>query len=95
MHIIRLLIMGSEILEGKGINTYRENDLELMMSLRNGDLVKSKNDYSDVFELIDEYEKRFQYAKKHTELPVNPDYKKINELIYTINNIIINEPVKE
>ncbi len=29
IHLIRLFLMGIEILEGKGINTYRANDKEL------------------------------------------------------------------
>jgi uncharacterized protein len=89
MHIIRLLLMGAEILEGKGINTYRENDLELLMALRNGDYVREGNDYSYIFDLIDKYEDRFNYAKKHTELPIKPDYDKINELVIEVNREVL------
>ena len=91
MHIIRLLLMGTEILEGKGINTYRANDLDLMMKLRNGDYVGKNNDYSYIFELVDKYEKEFKYAKLHTELPKKPNYDMINDLVFEINKKIINE----
>jgi predicted nucleotidyltransferase len=33
MHLIRLLITGTEILEGKGINTYREKDREFLLQI--------------------------------------------------------------
>jgi len=85
MHIIRLMLMGTEILEGKGLSIYRENDLDLLTSLRNGDYVGENNDYSYIFDLIDQYEKRFKYAKKNTVLPMKPDYDKINELVIEIN----------
>ena len=40
MHLIRLLLMGSEILEGKGINTYRSHDREFLLEIRNGKFQK-------------------------------------------------------
>ena len=36
MHLIRLFLMGTEILEGKGINTYREKDREFLLKIRKG-----------------------------------------------------------
>jgi len=88
MHIIRLLMMGCEVLEGKGINTYREHDLDVLMALRNGKFVEG-DDYTGVFALIDMYEDNFKYAKKNTVLPVKPDYNKINELMIEINRIVL------
>lgn len=91
-HLIRLLLTGAEILEGKGIRTYREDDLDLLMKLRNGDFVKEGDNYSDIFKMIDQHQKRFDYAMKHSELPEKPNYDKINELVATINKeLIINE----
>lgn len=84
MHLIRLLIMGTEILEGKGINTYRENDREFLLDIRNG-----KYSYEQIFEIADEYDKKFQYAKENTVLPLQPDYKRINELLMEMNLDII------
>jgi len=84
MHLIRLLIMGAEILEGKGINTYRENDREFLLDIRNG-----KYSYEQIFEIADEYDKKFQYAKENTVLPLQPDYKRINELLMEMNLDII------
>lgn len=92
MHLIRLLLMGSEILEGKGINTYREHDKELLLKIRNGEFIEKKDgkdDYSIIFEMVDEYEKRFKYAAQNTSLPENPDYKKIEDLVISINERVL------
>ncbi|MDP4144444.1 MAG: nucleotidyltransferase domain-containing protein [Bacillota bacterium] len=86
MHLIRLLIMGSEILEGKGINTYRAKERELLLEIRSG-----KYSYDEIFEMVDEYDKQFKYAAKHTNLPEEPDYKKIEDIIIEINRSVINE----
>ncbi len=45
LHLIRLLKMGTELLEGKGINTYREKDRSLLLDIRNG-----KYSYEEIFE---------------------------------------------
>jgi hypothetical protein len=91
-HLIRLYLMGSEILEGKGVNTYRENDLDLLMKLRTGHYVgmkDGKEDYSVIFEMVNEYEKRFKYASENTCLPDKPDYNKINEIVMEINRGVL------
>ena len=92
MHLIRLLIMGTEILEGKGVNTYRENDREFLLKIRNGDYVREKNgvkDYSLIFEMVDEYENKFKYAAENTSLPDKPDYDAIDELVTEINMSVL------
>lgn len=86
MHLVRLLIMGTEILQGKGIKTYRENDKEFLLDIRNG-----KYSYEQIFEMVNKYDSEFKYAKEHTSLPDNPNYEKINELVIDINRGVINE----
>lgn len=85
MHLIRLLIMGSEILEGKGINTYRVNDREFLLDIRNG-----KYSYEEIFKFVDDFEARFKYAADNTNLPDKPDYDKINDLVIEINRGVVN-----
>ena len=86
MHLLRLLIMGTEILEGRGINTYRETDREFLLDIRNGKYQNDDGSYSkEYFELVDMYEKKMQYAAKNTNLPTLPDMKKIDELVIEIN----------
>lgn len=79
MHLIRLLVTGTEILEGKGINTYREREHDLFLDIRNG-----KFTYKEIFEIVDEYEKRFKLAAEYTSLPDAPDYNRVQELMLEI-----------
>ena len=83
MHLIRLLKMGTEILEGKGINTYREFDRTLLLDIRNG-----KYTYEELFELVNIFEKEFEYAYKNTCLPERIDQDKVDELTIELNTMI-------
>ncbi|EKS4345124.1 nucleotidyltransferase domain-containing protein [Clostridium botulinum] len=85
LHLIRLLKMGTELLEGKGINTYREKDRKLLLNIRNG-----KYSYKEIFEIVDKYEKDFKYASDNTDLPNKPKYKEVEELVIEINKGVIN-----
>ena len=38
---------------------------------------------------MNEYEKRFEYAKENTSLPDKPNYKKINEFKMYVNERIV------
>lgn len=80
MHLIRLYLMGLDVLEREEINTYRTYDKDFLTDIR-----EEKYTFEYIFELVDYYEKRFEYAYKHTSLPDKPDHKKINELVSEIN----------
>ena len=84
MHLIRLFLMGTEILEGKGINTYREKDREFLLKIRKGEF-----SYSEIFKMVNDYEKKFDYAAKNTCLKDEPDYDKVEELMISINRDVI------
>lgn len=84
MHLIRLLATGTEILEGKGVNTYREKEREFFLDIRKG-----KYSYSDVFQMVDEYERRFKSAAENTSLPDEPEYKRVEELMIEIYGKIL------
>jgi predicted nucleotidyltransferase len=84
LHLVRLLIMGAEILEGKGVNTFRENDKNLLLDIRNG-----KYSYNQIFEMVNKYEENFKYASNNTELPTKPNFNKINELVMEMNKGVI------
>ena len=86
MHLIRLLNMGTEILEGKGVNTYREADHEILMDIRNG-----YYSYEEIFEMVDKYVQQFDYASKNTVLNDNPDIEATNQLLIDIyKDVILN-----
>lgn len=86
MHLVRLFLMGIDILEKGEIITYREKEHDLLMKIRNGYFQKKDHTYvSEFFELVDELQKRFEYAANNTNLPDVPDYKRVNELLFDIN----------
>lgn len=89
-HLIRLFMMVVDILEKEEIITYRENEHDLLMSIRNGEyLDKDQQPTPEFYALVDEWEKRFEYAKKNTSLPKLPDYKRINEFKMYVNEMIV------
>ena len=91
-HLVRLYLMCFDILEKGEINTYREHDIELLMKLRTNQFLTTDSlPNQDFYELLNELEKRFEYAKKHTNLPKRPDYKKIEEFIIDVNNQVVNQ----
>jgi predicted nucleotidyltransferase len=86
MHLVRLYLMCFDILEKEEIITYRENDIEMLMSIRNGKYQKADGTYEqEFFDMISEYEKRLEYAAENTSLPKNPDYKLVEEWVMYVN----------
>lgn len=92
MHLFRVLSMGIEILEDQKINTYREDDHDFLMSIRNNEMIDTNGQPTDEFWVtLDSFQKRFDYAKEWTTLPDRPNINKINELKMTVNEMIIKE----
>ena len=90
MHLCRLYLMLFDILEKEEINTYRENDIDFLLSIRNGKYRSYDDTYKpEFFYMIDKYEDRLEYDKKHTNLPEKPNYKKINEILIEINKLTL------
>ena len=90
MHLIRLYMMCLDILENKEIVTYREKEHDLLMSIRNGDyLDDNRQPVPEFFEMVDNFERRMEYAKENTDLPDKPNYKAIQEFVMSVNERII------
>lgn len=90
MHLIRLYMMCLDILEKKQIITYRAEEHTLLMDIRNGKYLDSnKQPIAEFYEMVNEYEKRLEYAKLNTSLPDNPDYKKINDFVESVNERVV------
>lgn len=90
MHLIRLYMMCLDILEKEKIITYRENEHDLLMDIRNGKFLDSNDQpIPEFFEMVDEYEKKLEYAKQNTSLPDNPNYKEINEFVASVNERVV------
>ena len=90
MHLVRLFYMCFDILENRQIITYREKEHDLLMDIRNGKyLDDNRQPIPEFFEMIDELEKRLEYDKNNTDLPDNPDYKRINEFVMDVNERVV------
>lgn len=90
MHLIRLYMMCLDILEIEEIVTYREKEHDLLMDIRNGKYMIGDKVRDEFWDLLNEYEKRFEYAKANSSLPDKPDYKKVEEFVMSVNERIIN-----
>ena len=90
LHLIRLYMMCLDILEKEKIITYREEEHDLLMDIRNGKFLDSNNQpIPEFFEMVDEYEKKLEYAKQNTNLPDNPNYKEIKEFVASVNERVV------
>ncbi len=89
-HLIRLYMMCIDILEKEEIITYRKDEHDLLMDIRNGKFLDDNKQPTDSFyDILNDYEKQFEYAKKNTSLPDVPDRKKIEEFKMYVNEKII------
>lgn len=89
-HLIRLYMMCIDILEKEEIIAYRTEEHDLLMSIRNGEFLDDNRQPTTAFyDLLNEYEKRFEYAKQNTSLPDIPNHKKINEFKMYVNERIV------
>ena len=79
MHLIRLLITGTDILNSKGIITKRKHEHDFLMDLRNG-----KYSFDEIFKLTDEYQVVFEKAAAGTCLPQEPDMARVEMLLMAL-----------
>ena len=94
MHLVRLFLMALDILEKGEINTFREKEHDLLMDIRFGKFQKADGTFDESFyDMLSEYEKRLQYAAENTELPDEPDFEKVQELVMTINERVIRDEI--
>ena len=95
MHLIRLYMMCLDILEKGEINTYREKEHDLLMDIRNGKyLDDNRQPIPEFFEMVDDYERRMNYAKENSSLPEKPNYNRINEFLASVNERIVRGTAK-
>lgn len=90
MHLIRLYLMCLDILEYGEIVTYREKDHDFLMEIRDGKyLDDNRQPIPEFFEMVDDFEKKLEYAKNNTDLPDKPNYKAIKEFSMSVNERIV------
>ena len=89
-HTLRLYMMVMDILTKQEIITYREDEHDLLMAVRNGEyLDENKQPTKEFYKIVDEYSKKFDEAKKTTTLPELPDYKRINYVKTFVNGSVV------
>lgn len=92
MHLVRLYYMCFDILEKAEINTYRENEHDLLMDIRNGKYLDSnRQPIPEFYDMVNELEKRLEYDRKNTDLPEKVDKKEVGDLIQYVNEIVVYE----
>lgn len=85
MHLIRLYLMCNEMLEFKDLHTFRENEHELLMDIRNGKYI---NDYGTVkpefYALLNELKSKNESLKLTTKLPKQIDIEQYNSFVLSL-----------
>lgn len=94
MHLIRLFLMALDILEKGEINTYREKEHDLLMDIRFGKYQNVDGTFREEFyEMISDFENRLHYAAENTDLPEEPDFSKVQDLVMTINERVVRDEI--
>lgn len=89
-HLLRLYMMCIDILEKEEVITFRDKEHDLLMRVRNGEFLDSNSQpTSEFYDILNDYKKRFDYAKDNTSLPDLPNRKRIEELRLYINEGIV------
>ena len=90
MHLVRLFMMGIDILADGEIRTHRpESDLKLLISIRNGDYMREGILTPAFYEIVTDYERRFREAEKNSFLPDNPDMEAVAAFVESINRRVV------
>ena len=90
MHLVRLYLMCMDILDKGEIITYREKDLPLLMSIRNGDyLDENDQPIPSFFELVETLQADLEISKTKTYLPEKPDMDRINRFVMDVNERVV------
>lgn len=90
MHLVRLYYMCFDILEKVEINTYRDKEHNLLMSIRDGAYLDSNDKpVPSFYEMVHELEARLQYDKNNTDLPEKVNKEKIYDLKMQVNEAVI------
>lgn len=90
MHLIRLFMMAIDIIEKGEINTYREDEKELLLAIRNGEYQKADHTFKkEFYQLVDHYQRRMEQVVSRTKLPDVPPLDKIEAFVMSVNQKVI------
>lgn len=95
MHLIRLFMMGIDILENGQIRTkMRGDNLKLLLDIRDGKYMNDSIMTPEFFEIVGEYERRFEEAVAKSVLPDEPDAEAVSKLVERLNYHSVNGDVR-
>ena len=95
-HLVRLYSMCLDMLEKGQIKTFRDEDHDLLMDIRNGKYMgEDGNMKPEFYTMVKEIEDKCKAALKTTKLPEKPDMKKNEEWVISVNKRIINGEFKD
>lgn len=90
MHLLRLYMMGIDLVSEGKIQTKRIKEHDLLMDIRNGVYLDENGiPNKQFFEIVDEYKNKFENACKNSVLPDKPDIDKINTFRMEVNEKIV------
>ncbi len=90
MHLVRLFMMGTDILENGLIRTRRPDDeLKLLRSIRDGKYMVDGRLNDDFYNIVAEFEEKYRKAELRSKLPDNPDMARIEAFVERINRRVV------
>lgn len=94
MHLVRLYKTCFDILEKGEINTYRKDDVDFLMSIRNGRYLVDHKLTDEFTTCLDELNERFQKDKELNVVPNKCDFNEINNFVIEVNSKVIKDEIK-
>lgn len=79
-------LIGIDILNGNGINVYREKELKLLNDIKN-----RKIHHDKILEIINDLSIKFKLAKQVSKLADDVDYNNIKDLLIGFNKAVLNK----
>ena len=94
MHLVRLFMMGIDILEREEIRTHRPpEDLALLKIIRDGDYMRDGIMTEEFYTIVSAYENRMEQAVQRTRLPADPDMAAVERFVEDINRRVVAEEI--
>lgn len=94
MHLVRLFMMAIDILQKGEIKTYRKDEHDLLLCIRNGKYQNEDGTFSRGFyDIVSDYEKKLNEAAQKTKLPDEPDMNAVGKFVMSVNAKVVNDEI--
>lgn len=91
-HLVRLYLMCFDILEKGEIITYRKSEQDFLMDIRNGKYLDDNHrPIKDFYDILEDFNCKFEHLKAITNLPDFPNYERINKFLADVNYKVVKE----